>query len=135
MKEIQLSRTLDFSPHLLSLFCHYSIPFLLTHTAQFGSQMGLTYVLFWQVASNFLFVTWHISTKYLDIAKPPKFIGTSTMKCFGFIYILWFSIIKCLMISRFHIILSCNLIGRAIWYPTLVLSWNLLFVTSFFKQD
>ena len=35
-----------FSPHLLSLFCHYSIPFLLTHTAQFGSQMGLTYVLF-----------------------------------------------------------------------------------------
>ena len=35
-----------FSPHLLSLFCHYSIPFFLAHSSKFGSQMGLAYVLF-----------------------------------------------------------------------------------------
>ena len=43
-------------------------PHLLTHTAQFGSQMVPTFVLFWQVAwlyfisSNFDYVTWLNST-------------------------------------------------------------------------
>ena len=52
----------------LPIFCHYSIPFLLTHTAQFRSQTGPTYVIFRQVAwlhfslSNFRYVTWLIST-------------------------------------------------------------------------